>query len=193
MSSDLELQPWSEADRFVTVYATGRILRFNMALDALRQAQVPVQTQEQSSTGPAYSMPVVPTLGPGVFWSLLVPEKALGEAERVLAELPFPITTNPGFWDLLPDSETPEARADTRAAKRILAVGFLAFSLLIIAAGATSLAHGDNRGQAISLIGIGLVLGGITIGLAWHSRRWSERHKASNESHRQVRAHRRRG
>jgi hypothetical protein len=193
MASDLESQPWSEEDRFVAVYATGKIRQFNMALDAIRQAQIPVQTQEESSTGPAHSMPASPTLGPGVFWSLSVPEKALGEAQRVLAELPFPITTIPGPWDLLPDSATPEARADARVAKRILTIGFLAFPLLIIAIGAISLARRETRGGAITMISMGLVLAGIMLGLVWHSRRWSVRHKPSNDPHRKVRAHRRRG
>lgn len=193
MASDLELQPRSEEDQFVAVFTTGRILRFNTALDALRQAKIPVQAEEESGTGLKLSMPVVPTQGPGVFWSLLVPEKAVREAERVLSELPFPITTKPGAWDFLPDSESAEARADATAAKWILTIGFLAIPLFIIAIGATMLARGQDRVDAIGAIGIGLVLAGIILGLVWYSRRWSRRHKTPKESDRQVRADRRGG
>jgi hypothetical protein len=110
MASDLELQPASQEDRFVAVYTTVKILLFNMVLDTLRQAQVPVQAHEETGTGLKLAMPVVPTQGPGVFWTLSVPEKALGDAQRVLSELPFPIGTNPapGISFLIPKPRKPE-------------------------------------------------------------------------------------
>jgi hypothetical protein len=189
MESDLELKPESEEDRFVAVLTTGRILRFNMALDTLRLAQIPFQAQAETSTGLNLAMPVMPTQGPGVFWSLLVP----GEAQQVLSELPFPITTNPGPWDFVPDSETAEARADATAGKWILAIGFLAIPLFCLAAVLNYLVRGGNRDDGISLLGIGLVLGAIIVGLIWHSRRWVQRHKSSDDSNGGVRARRRPG
>jgi len=112
MPVDLELHPESQDEQFVAVFTTGKIVQFEMALDVLRQAHFPVLTQENTGTGMKLSMPVAPTPGPGVFWSLSVPEKALGDARNLLSELPFPITTNPAPWDFLPDSTSVEARAD---------------------------------------------------------------------------------
>src|SRR5262249_14378893 len=177
MASDLELQPASEDVRFVPVYTTGRILRFNMALDTLRQAKIPVQAHEETGTGLKLVMPVLPTLGPGVFWTLSVPEESLDEAQQVLSELPFPISTNPGPWDFLSESETAEARADAAAAKWILAIGFLAIPLFFIAFGTIALIRRADRDDAISMIGIGLLFAVIILGIVWQSRRWSARHK----------------
>ena len=180
----LELHPGSEQDRFVAVFTTGKIIQFNMAIDALRQAHIPVQTQENTGTGMQLSMPVAPTPGPGVFWSILVPEKALGDARQVLSELPFPITTNPAPWDFLPDTTSEEARADARAGKWIMAIGFLALQLYLIVIGGAWLALGRDRDIGLGMIASGGVLGAIVVAIVWHSRRWSKRHGTSSGSHR---------
>src|SRR5262249_31503770 len=103
------------------------------------------------------------------------------------------ISTNPGPWDFIPDSETAEARADATAGKWILAIGFLAIPLFFIALGTIALVRGPSRDDAISMIGVGLLFAGIILGIVWYSRRGSPRDKLPNDSHSEVRAHRGRG
>src|SRR6516162_3711149 len=89
----------SVSDRFVTIFTTGDLVKFNMAVDALEQAGIPHQKQEETATGLRLAMPVAPTPGPGNFWSVLVPSAIIGDARRVLSELPFEVATNPEVWD----------------------------------------------------------------------------------------------
>src|SRR5262249_51749164 len=112
MTSDPEFEPESDEIRLATVFVTGKVIEFDMAVDALKRARVPFQTQEETGTGMKLSMPVAPTHGPGTFWSIRVPEKALSDARQVLSDLPFPITSNPGPWDFLPPRLSEEALAD---------------------------------------------------------------------------------
>ena len=88
MTSDSEFEPESEEIRLATVFATAKVIEFDMAVDVLKRARVPFQTQEETGTGMKLSMPVAPTPGPGTFWSILVPEKALPDARQVLSDLP---------------------------------------------------------------------------------------------------------
>ena len=92
-----------EADTsFVTVLCTGQVMKFDMAVDALKEAGIAHQVRAETSTGLRLAVPVMPALGPGNFFTVLVPATAESEAKRVLSELPFDITTNPDSWDFLP-------------------------------------------------------------------------------------------
>ena len=124
MTSDSEFDPESDEIRLTTVFVTGKLIEFDMAVDALKRACVPFQTREESGTGMKLSMPVAPTPGPGTFWSILVPEKALPDARHVLSDLPFPITTNPGPWDFLPPRPSEAALADARGQRWIISIAF---------------------------------------------------------------------
>lgn len=175
MTSDSEFEPESGEIRLATVFVTAKVIEFDMAVDALKRARVPFQTQEETATGMKLSMPVAPTPGPGRFWSILVPEKALPDARQMLADLPFPITTNPGPWDFLPPRLSDEALADARGQRWIIALGFLLTSAVIIAVGCASLASGQDRGDGIAVVVIGMVMMAIVGGLIVHSRRWQKR------------------
>jgi hypothetical protein len=175
MTSESEFEPVSAEIRLVTVFVTGKVVQFDMAVDALKRAQLPFQTQEETGTGMKLSMPVAPTPGPGTFWSILVLEKVLPDARQVLSDLPFPITTNPGPWDFLPSRLSEEALADARGQRWILAIGFLLLSAMIIALGA-ALVSGRQRGDGSAVIVIGLVMLTIVGALIVHSRRWQKTH-----------------
>ena len=176
MTSDSDFEPVSDEIRLATVFVTGKIIQFDMAVDALKRARLPFQTQEETGTGMKLSMPVAPTPGPGTFWSILVPEKALPDARQVLSELPFPITTNPGPWDFLPSRLSEEALADARGQRWIISIGFLLMSAMIIALGCAALASGRQRGDGIAVIVMGIVMLTIVGALIVHSRRPLKRH-----------------
>ncbi len=182
MTSDSEFEPESEEIRLATVFATSKVIEFDMAVDVLKRARVPFQTQEETGTGMKLSMPVAPTPGPGKFWSILVPEKALPDARQVLCDLPFPITTNPGPWDFLPPRPSEEALADARGQRWIISIAFLLLSAMIIAIGCASLASGRERGDGIAVIVIGMMMMAIVGALIVHSRRWLKRHPEPGEN-----------
>ena len=171
MMSDSEFDPESDEIRLATVFVTGKVIEFDMTVDALKRARVPFQTREETGTGMKLSMPVAPTQGPGTFWSILVPEKALPDARQVLSDLPFPITTNPGPWDFLPSRPSEAALADARGQRWIISIGFLLLSAMIIALGCAILASGRERGDGIGLIVIGMAMMAIVCALIAHSRR----------------------
>ena len=66
MATDPEFDDEPEETRFVAVFGTGKIIQFDMAVDVLKQAHIPFQTQEVTATGMRLSMPLAPTPGPGV-------------------------------------------------------------------------------------------------------------------------------
>jgi hypothetical protein len=92
----------SSEDRFEPVLITGKPHEIDMAVDTLKQSGIPYQTREETSTGLKLAMPVMRAPGPGTFFSVLVPAKAMPQAQRALAALPFEITTKPGHWDFGP-------------------------------------------------------------------------------------------
>lgn len=87
---------------FVIVLCTGQLMKFDMAVSALKEAGIACQVRAETATGLKLAMPVMPALGPGNFFTVLVPASAESEAKRVLSELPFQIATNPGSWDCGP-------------------------------------------------------------------------------------------
>jgi hypothetical protein len=87
---------------FVTVLCTGQLVKFDMAVGALREAGIAHQVRAETSTGLKVAMPVIAAPGPGRFFTILVPANVESEARQVLSELPFEITTNPGSWDFEP-------------------------------------------------------------------------------------------
>jgi hypothetical protein len=178
MAVDPECEPGPGEIRLVPVFITGRLIEFDMAVDALKRAGIPFETGEETGTGLKLAMPIAPGPGVGTFWSIRVPEKALADARSVLSDLPFPITTNPGPWDFLPATTGEVARADARAQRWTIAIAFLALSGLIIAMGAWALVtHERDRGDAVVLIVSGAAMMALVVGLIVHSRRWLRRHE----------------
>jgi hypothetical protein len=182
MTSDAEFKAESDEIRLATVFVTGKVIEFDMAVDAVQQAGIPFQTREETGTGIKLSMPVAPTPGPGTFWSILVAEKALPDAQKVLSDLPFPITTNPGPWDFLPPRSSEEALADARGQRWIISIAFLLLSAMFIALGCAIVASGRERGDGIGVIVIGVVLMAIVGALIVHSRRWLRRHPETGKN-----------
>src|SRR5262245_49508923 len=89
----------------VVVFRTGQVWQIDMAVNALKEARIPYFSEEENAAGLRLAMPVAPAPGPGVCWSLRVPESAVDDANRILSELPFEIKTNPDAWDFHPEPE----------------------------------------------------------------------------------------
>jgi len=81
---------------------TGQLYRLDMADAALIEANVPHFTREESVSGLREAMPAAPSMAPGTWWAILVPEESAAEAREILSALPFEITTNPDVWDCQP-------------------------------------------------------------------------------------------
>jgi hypothetical protein len=91
-----------EDTAFVSVFCTGQLMAFDMAVNVLKEARIAHQVRAETSTGLKVAVSVTPGAGPGQFFTLLVPASVEDEAKRLLSELPFEITTNPGPWDFQP-------------------------------------------------------------------------------------------
>lgn len=89
---------------FAIVFCTGQLMKFDMAVNAIKEAGVAYQVRAETGTGIRLAMPITPAPGPGRFFTLLVPAGAVAKAQAVLSQLPFEITTNPGPWDFEPRS-----------------------------------------------------------------------------------------
>ncbi len=104
MAQFIELGSIMTLDRteFVTVMCTGQFIKFDMAVNALREARIPHQVQAETSTGLKLAMPVTAAAGPGRLFTVLVPAEYESKAQEVLSDLPFEVVTNPGPWDFEP-------------------------------------------------------------------------------------------
>ena len=86
----------------IQIMRTGHLYKLDMADAALKEAQVPHFTREETVTGMRVAMPAAPSMAPGVWWAILVPEECADDARKILSELPFEITTTPDVWDSQP-------------------------------------------------------------------------------------------
>ena len=108
------------------IFRTGQLYKVEMADSALNEAQVPHFLREETSSGLRVAMPVAPSMGPGTWWVILVPEECADEARKILSELPFEITINPDVLDFQPPGRS---RRAWQIWLRILAIAFFAFVL----------------------------------------------------------------
>jgi hypothetical protein len=87
---------------FVIVLSTGQLIKFDMAVNALKEAGIAHQVRAETATGLKRAVSVTPSPGPGQFFTVLVPACDEEKAKLALSELPFEATTNPGSWDFGP-------------------------------------------------------------------------------------------
>ena len=81
---------------------TGHLYKLDMADAALNEADIPHFLREELVSGMRVAMPVAPSMEPGTWWAILVPEERAEDARSILSELPFEHTTTPGVWDSQP-------------------------------------------------------------------------------------------
>ncbi len=86
----------------VVVFRTGQLFQIDWASNTLKEAGIPFFTREETSGGIRIAMPAAPASGPGVWWSVVVPEQFAEKAKEALSELPFEVGTEPGIWDFKP-------------------------------------------------------------------------------------------
>ena len=79
----------------VVIFRTGQIVEFDMVCDALKQAKLPYFTRQETANGSIVGTSVGFAGLPGVSWLVIVPEPALEDAARVLAELPVELKREP--------------------------------------------------------------------------------------------------
>jgi hypothetical protein len=84
--------------KFICILETGKLYELDMAANALTEKKIPFYKEEVSIGGLRLAMPVQPSMGPGVWYAILVPEMAVDEARNILDGLPFKVDTNPGIW-----------------------------------------------------------------------------------------------
>ena len=113
----------------ICVFRTGHLYQVDMADSALKYARIPHFMREESVSGLVEAMPAAPSMGPGVWWSIVVPEGCADTARSVLAEMPFEITMNPGVWDHQAGGESgPFARWFRVAA--VIALAVIVYSIV---------------------------------------------------------------
>lgn len=88
---------------FVVVFRTGKLVELDSAVNVLKEAGIPHFMREETSGGLRMAMSATPAMGPGAWYSLLVPERSLRLAKDILSQLPFEIRTDPGVWDFGPE------------------------------------------------------------------------------------------
>ncbi len=81
----------------IIILKTGRLYEADMLADALQKAGVPHYRREEHFSGLQEAMPALPMPGPGIFFTVVVPEVAQADAREILSVLPIE-PGEPGFW-----------------------------------------------------------------------------------------------
>ena len=81
-----------------TVFKTGKLHEFDMAANVLIDEGIPFFKETESSSGLRLAMPFQPAMGPGIWYSILVPDPLIEQARSLLSNLPFEISTDPEIW-----------------------------------------------------------------------------------------------
>lgn len=81
-----------------TVFKTGKLHELDMASNALSDEEIPFFKQTESSSGVRLVMSFQPAMGPGTWYSILVPDQLVEKAKVVLSDLPIEIDTDPDVW-----------------------------------------------------------------------------------------------
>jgi hypothetical protein len=81
-----------------TVFKTGKLHELDMAANVLSEEGIPFFKETESSSGLRLAMPFQPAMGPGIWYSILVPDELKEQAKSVLSNLPFKIGTEPDIW-----------------------------------------------------------------------------------------------
>jgi hypothetical protein len=95
----------NENTNFVCVLKTGKTHEHDIAANALKDKGVPFYREQETSSGLRLAMPFQSSMGPGTFFSILVPEIAVDDAKSILAELPIDLTTDPDLWHFRPNKK----------------------------------------------------------------------------------------
>ncbi|MBW1820414.1 MAG: DUF2007 domain-containing protein [Deltaproteobacteria bacterium] len=82
----------------ICVLKTGKLFEHDMAANALTENDIPFYKQMETSSGLRLAMPFQPTMSPGTYYNIFVPEKYSEEAKQILNELPIDITNNPDVF-----------------------------------------------------------------------------------------------
>ena len=89
----------------VCVLKTGRLHEHDLAINALKDNNIPHYKEMETSSGLRLAMPFQPEMGSGTFYSILVPEQAVSDAKNILNELPIDLTTDPEIWHFRPNEK----------------------------------------------------------------------------------------
>ena len=83
---------------FLCVLRTGKLHEHTLAVNVLKENNVPFHMELETSTGLRLAMPFQPSMAPGTFYSILVPEDVASSARNILNALPIDATTEPDVW-----------------------------------------------------------------------------------------------
>jgi hypothetical protein len=101
-----------------------------MAANSLRENEIPFYRQQETSGGLRLAMPFQPAMGPGTWYSILVPEEVVDEARRILNELPIEVNNNPDVWHFGPSEKVKRGWSIYIWISLILSCIFLVFYLM---------------------------------------------------------------
>ena len=113
----------------VQVLRTGRLYVLDMADPALKEAGIPHFMREEGASGMRVAMPVLPSEGPGVWWTILVAEEEFNEAKEVIDSLPFETSNNPDPWEFCPSVK---AKLGCQIMAAIYLIGILVMVVIAI-------------------------------------------------------------
>ncbi len=82
----------------VQLLRTGHLYQADMVSLALKEAGVPHFLREETCSGLSLAMPISPSMGPGIWFVLLVPTDCKEDAQEIISHLPFENTLSPEVW-----------------------------------------------------------------------------------------------
>ena len=106
------------------LFQTGKLYELDMVCSALKEAEIPYFTRQETVSGVKYATPAMPEMGPGVFYSVIVTEEVSKHARQILKNLPVEEKKNPEIWDYNPTKKA-------KKLMRIYIIALIPFVLLV--------------------------------------------------------------
>mgnify|MGYP001611323101 CR=1 FL=1 len=86
------------SDNHVCIIKTRKLFKFDMAINALKEKNIPFYKQLETSSGLKLAMPFQPAMGPGTFYKIFVPKLFSDRSKEILDELPIDQNVEPEIW-----------------------------------------------------------------------------------------------
>lgn len=99
------------SDEDVMVLRTGKLVEADYLASIFEQEEVPFYRRQETITGIGYTTPLVPTGGPGVFFTLWVPPEVETQARQIMSDLQIVSDPTAANWDVGGDAKSRQAVA----------------------------------------------------------------------------------
>ncbi len=90
------------ATEFVPAFYTAKVYEYDHVCQILKTVRIPHFGRQITVSGLSLAMPVMPAVGPGLYWGVFVPQAMHAQTRATLEAEGFTVTPPPAPWAFAP-------------------------------------------------------------------------------------------